>query len=193
MIHRVILNNFRESCTGTLEGLALLTILVGPNGGGKSTFLYALRDSYCSQLAEVRTVRDSSRGDRIGVDIWHEEGTDQLRADWCAHIRSLAGPKSLILLDGPEINQHPRSLGERAKTIWECVRLGSQVVLATHSLDLIDRLLFECTKHDVEGRQSEVEMMAVCRLDRRDGKQSQLWERGEEIRHARLEVDMDLR
>lgn len=51
-----------------------------------------------------------------------------------------AAPGGVVLLEEPEAAQHPRSLYESARAIAAAVRRGVQVVLSTHSLDLIDML-----------------------------------------------------
>ncbi len=47
----------------------------------------------------------------------------------------------LVLLEEPEAHQHPRFIGQVAEIIWAAVRRGVQVVLSTHSLELLDALL----------------------------------------------------
>lgn len=49
-------------------------------------------------------------------------------------------PGSTVLLEEPEATQHPRSLNESARGIAIAVKRGVQVILSTHSLDLIDML-----------------------------------------------------
>jgi predicted ATPase len=50
-------------------------------------------------------------------------------------------PKGLALLEEPEVFQHPRSLGPCASAIVAAVDRGIQVVVSTHSQELIDQLL----------------------------------------------------
>lgn len=47
----------------------------------------------------------------------------------------------VVLLEEPESFQHPRYLGELATVLRDAASLGAQVVLSTHSLELIDLLL----------------------------------------------------
>ena len=51
-----------------------------------------------------------------------------------------AAPGGVVLLEEPETAQHPRSLQESARTVVAAVKRGVQVILSTHSLDLIDML-----------------------------------------------------
>jgi len=52
-------------------------------------------------------------------------------------------PKGLALLEEPEVFQHPRSLGPCARAIIGAVERGVQVVVTTHSQELIDQLLIQ--------------------------------------------------
>ncbi len=55
---------------------------------------------------------------------------------------AICGPGGLALLEEPEVHQHPRTLRLMAQGICEAVKRGVQVVLTTHSLELIENLLF---------------------------------------------------
>jgi predicted ATPase len=50
-------------------------------------------------------------------------------------------PKGVVLLEEPETFQHPRYLQELATLLHLAARDGTQVILSTHSLELIDLLL----------------------------------------------------
>jgi energy-coupling factor transporter ATP-binding protein EcfA2 len=52
----------------------------------------------------------------------------------------LASAKSLVLIEEPECFQHPRYLDELAGLLWAAQTRGTQVVLSTHSLDLLRRM-----------------------------------------------------
>ena len=49
----------------------------------------------------------------------------------------------LVLLEEPEAFQHPRYLRELAGLIWGAIGQGTQVILSTHSLDLLRFLLLD--------------------------------------------------
>jgi hypothetical protein len=49
----------------------------------------------------------------------------------------------VVLLEEPEVHQHPGAILQSAKAILAAVRRDIQVILSTHSLDLIDALLSE--------------------------------------------------
>lgn len=73
----------------------------------------------------------------------------------------LAGPsEGTVLLEEPEVHQHPRSLLCGARAIVSAVRRGLQVVLTTHSLELIDLLLGELTEEEL----ADPTMMSIRKL-----------------------------
>ncbi len=49
--------------------------------------------------------------------------------------------KGVVLLEEPESFQHPRYLRELATLLFASAREGKQVILSTHSIELIDRIL----------------------------------------------------
>jgi predicted ATPase len=50
-------------------------------------------------------------------------------------------PKGVVLLEEPESFQHPRYLQELATLLHLAAREGTQIILSTHSIELIDMLL----------------------------------------------------
>lgn len=60
----------------------------------------------------------------------------------------------LALIEEPEVHQHPGSLKQSASTIVAGVERGLQVVVATHSLELIDELILSSSKQDLLGKLS---------------------------------------
>jgi predicted ATPase len=82
-------------------------------------------------------------------------------------------PEGLILLEEPEVYQHPKALWQTALAILANVRRGVQVVVTTHSLELIDAILAEASEDDLEG-------MAVFNLLLEDGKLVKGHQAGEE-------------
>ncbi len=52
-----------------------------------------------------------------------------------------ARPGGVVLLEEPEAHQHPRIVWQTAQVAWAAIRRGVQIILSTHSLDLIDALL----------------------------------------------------
>jgi predicted ATPase len=49
--------------------------------------------------------------------------------------------RGVVLLEEPEAFQHPRYLTELASLLLQATKEGSQVILSTHSIELIDLLL----------------------------------------------------
>jgi predicted ATPase len=56
----------------------------------------------------------------------------------------------VALLEEPEVHQHPGAIRQTARAILAAVRRQIQVVLTTHSLELIDALVSECSDDDLE-------------------------------------------
>lgn len=65
----------------------------------------------------------------------------------CLELASISG--GLILLEEPEVHQYPRSLMMMSKAIVETSKRNVQVVLSTHSLDLIRYLIDDAKQADV--------------------------------------------
>ncbi|MBN1607802.1 MAG: ATP-binding protein [Polyangiaceae bacterium] len=73
----------------------------------------------------------------------------------------LAAEGGTCLLEEPEIHQHPASLAQTAVAIVEAVRRGTQVIISTHSLDLIDRILATLTPSETTD-ESFCQLVRVC-------------------------------
>jgi energy-coupling factor transporter ATP-binding protein EcfA2 len=98
-----------------------------------------------------------------------------------------ARPGGVVLLEEPEVYQHPAALRQSARAIWAAVRRDVQVILSTHSLDLIDYLLNEATDEDL-GRLSLFRLL----LDDKGELQSTRIE-GPDVAFARGQIGDDLR
>ncbi|MBK9260772.1 MAG: AAA family ATPase [Polyangiaceae bacterium] len=59
-------------------------------------------------------------------------------------------PGGMALVEEPEIHQHPAGIHRTAKVLLAAMRRGVQVVVSTHSLDLIDSLVAEADANDLE-------------------------------------------
>ncbi len=98
-----------------------------------------------------------------------------------------ANSEGTILLEEPEVHQHPAALRQSARAIWVAIRRGLQVVLTTHSLELIDALLAESNDQDLEKLSlyrlalSEDGLLASTRIE------------GSDVAFARTEIENDLR
>ena len=94
--------------------------------------------------------------------------------------------EKLLLVEEPEIHQHPACIGHTAKLLLDAVREGTQIVATTHSLELIDYLLIHAVKDDLKNM-----ALIKCVLD--DGVLFNSLLRGEDIRFQRDTIEEDLR
>jgi hypothetical protein len=96
-----------------------------------------------------------------------------------------AAPGGVVLLEEPETAQHPRSLYESARAIAAAVKRGVQVILSTHSLELIDMLRAHL--------EDEPEKLSVHRLMCKVGELVVVRYSGAEVALARDAIGDDLR
>ena len=99
-------------------------------------------------------------------------------------LASLGG--GVALLEEPEVHQHPRAIRQSARAIWTAVNRDIQVILTTHSLELIDALL-------AEGGEENLGRLAVYRTSLKDGTLGTVRIPGEEAAFARAKIEDDLR
>lgn len=95
-------------------------------------------------------------------------------------------PYGLVLIEEPEVYQHPRSLRQSARLLWANVRRQVQTVLTTHSLELIDALLSEANEDDLGA-------LALFNLELDGGELRAGRRSGKEIAFARSTLENDLR
>ena len=91
-----------------------------------------------------------------------------------------------VFLEEPEAHQHPASIRQSARAMLAGIRSGLQLVVATHSLELIDALLTELAD-------DELPQFSVHRLQLTDGYLRTSSIVGEDIRLSRREIAEDLR
>jgi hypothetical protein len=101
-------------------------------------------------------------------------------------LKLTAAPGELVLLEEPETHQHPGAMLQTAGAILAAVREGVQIVLSTHSLELIDSLLAESSDEDLE-------QLSLFRLSLKDGVLKSRRMPGSEVGFARGEIEQDLR
>jgi predicted ATPase len=97
-----------------------------------------------------------------------------------------ARPGAVVLIEEPELHQHPGALRQSARAILAAVHRGIQVVLTTHSLELIDALLAAASKEDLE-------KLGVYRLQLQAGLPKSHRLSGSEVAFARGQIEDDLR
>lgn len=97
-----------------------------------------------------------------------------------------ASPGGLVLVEEPEVYQHPRSIRQGAKALLAAMRRGVQLVVTTHSLELIDAVVGQASTEDLD-------QLALFNLALSKGtlKSSRL--PGPEIEFARRTLENELR
>jgi hypothetical protein len=111
---------------------------------------------------------------------------DGVRALMRLSLEMVTRNKGLVLVEEPEVHQHPGALRQSAKAILGSVRRGTQVILSTHSLELIDALLAEATPEDLK-------LFSTYRLRLQQGKLEASRLTGEEMAFSRGQIEDDLR
>jgi predicted O-methyltransferase YrrM len=92
----------------------------------------------------------------------------------------------VVLMEEPEVHMHPGAIRQCARAILAAVRRKTQIILSTHSLELIDALLAESSDEDLA-------RFSLYRLQLQDGvlKSSRL--PGPDIAFSRTTIEDDLR
>ena len=93
----------------------------------------------------------------------------------------------VVLLDEPEAHKHPAAIFQTAKVILAAIRSGIQIILATHSLELLDALVSE-TKDD-----EELTKLSLYRLHLDSGHLISSRLDGADVAFARSRIEDDLR
>jgi hypothetical protein len=92
----------------------------------------------------------------------------------------------VVLLEEPEVHQHPGAIRQTVRAILAAVRREIQVVLSTHSLELIDYILAESGAEDLD-------RLSLYRLQLHDGMLATYRMPGSEVALARSQIEEDLR
>jgi hypothetical protein len=100
-----------------------------------------------------------------------------------------AQPHGVVLVEEPELHQHPAALRQTARAILAAVRRDIQVILTTHNLDFIDSLLSEST---VNGH-ADLDKLSLYRTGLKNGRLLVTRYSGAEVAAARGEIQDDLR
>jgi predicted ATPase len=95
-------------------------------------------------------------------------------------------PQGTVLIEEPEVHQHPGAIRQTMRAILAAVRRDIQVVLSTHSLELIDSLLADSSEEDLE-------KLSLYRLQLEDGSLRSHRMSGSEVEFARTQIENDLR
>lgn len=103
------------------------------------------------------------------------------------HLSGLAG--GTLLIEEPEMHMHPKGAYACAKAIVGAVRRNVQVVMTTHSLEIIDLLLSELTDDEV----MDPGMMSLQKIRLRDGLLTAIAIPAFDAEQARTALSEDLR
>jgi len=95
-------------------------------------------------------------------------------------------PGGSVLVEEPEVYQHPAALRLTARVLLATMRRGVQVILTTHSLELIDMLVEEARPEDIPA-------LSLFTLALEDGVLRSGRLAGHQIQAARADVAEDLR
>ena len=95
-------------------------------------------------------------------------------------------PGGSVLVEEPEVYQHPAALRLTARVLLATMRRGVQIILTTHSLELIDMLVEEAGPEDIP--QLSLFTLALENGVLRSGRIA-----GHQIAAARSDVAEDLR
>ena len=98
----------------------------------------------------------------------------------------LTHSEKLLLLEEPEAHQHPACIQRTAKAIVEASRKDVQIVLSTHSLELIDYLLLKSEEEDLK-------RMALFKVVLKNGELLSSRLAGQEVMLERETIEEDLR
>ncbi len=142
-------------------------------------------------LKDFRLVTDEKTEPVVMLDFGNRAVPAALAGDGAYALIRLAFElaskrEPLVLLEEPEIHQHPASLRRTAQLIRAAVDRGTQVVLSTHSLDLFDFLVSDATP-------DQLNKISVYRLNLREGRLLNSRWLGTEIPHGREDAVRDLR
>ena len=97
-----------------------------------------------------------------------------------------ARPRGVVLIEEPEVHQHPGAVRQSVRAILAAVRRDIQVVITTHSLELIDSILAEASEEDIE-------RLSLYRLELEDGRLISHQLPGSEVAFSRTDIEKDLR
>ncbi len=97
-----------------------------------------------------------------------------------------ARPNGVVLVEEPELHQHPGAIAQSAKAILAAVRRQVQVVITTHSLELIDSLVSGLTDQ-------ELPLLSLYNMHLEQGTLKFFRSDGPEVALARTQIQDDLR
>jgi len=183
--------HFIDMRFGALNTPDLVDVLTAAKAEGRAGFA---RDILKEVVPSLETIEILKVGSGFGVGLVNEKTAvpidvsgDGLRGLARLSLELAARADGLVLLEEPEVHQHPRSLRMSARVIVAAVKRGIQVVLATHSLELIDNLI-----EFAEGEQL-LDSLNVQRLLLANGQLDTKRFPGDQAKRIRSELELELR
>ena len=144
-------------------------------------------------VSDARDIRILTEGNDPLVQIRYEDHSvpaalagDGMYSLLRLSLELASRPNGTVLLEEPEVHQHPGAIRQTMRAVLAAVRRGIQVVLTTHSLELIDALLAESSDEDIE-------KLSLYRLNLEEGRLISRRVPGSEVVFSRCEVEKDLR
>ena len=95
-------------------------------------------------------------------------------------------PEGIVLFEEPEVHQHPGAIRQTMRAVLAAVRRDIQVILTTHSLELIDALLAESSDEDLD-------RLSLYRMQLENGALQSHRMSGPEVAFSRQQIEDDLR
>lgn len=169
----------------------LVDVLTAAKAEGRAAFA---REILKEVVPSLDTLEILKVGQGFGVSLVNDQSGvplavsgDGVRGLARLALELAAQPGGLVLVEEPEVHQHPKSLRMSAKVIVAAVKREIQVVLATHSLELIDNL--------IEFAESEkmIDQLTVQRLLLADGQLDAKRIPGDQAKRIRSELELELR
>lgn len=159
--------------------------------GRKRAMLELLRPLLGPQFEDISIVTEPTNQSEVHILFSWGSVPVELAGDGVAAAVKLAlmlsaADGGLALLEDPETHQHPRAMRQTSAVIWAAISRGIQVILTTHSLELIDDLL-DLAPDD------QIHKLSVIRVALRDGILAKSQFEGEQVRDARRELEAELR
>jgi hypothetical protein len=194
-----------EPVLSTLAGVAEVRLVEAVSRGWDTPLhrLWEQASSECRDL-EVESLVAPLLPGLKGFEVVEEDGAQHLQMVYADHELpvALAGdgarkllrlalelgsmPEGVLLLEEPEVHQHPQALRQTAKAIVAAEARGLQIVLTTQSLELLDALL-ACVSD------AGLERLTLYRLVLEDGVLSATGMPGGDVAVLRKAIEEDLR
>ncbi len=158
---------------------------------GRKKDVLALLEALVSDLDGVEILVEDDRTPMVYVDDGRNRVPASLSGDGIYAFLQLAlelaaSPGGLVLVEEPEVFQHLRAIRQSARALVAAVRRGVQIVVTTHSLELIDAILGESEEEDRE-------RLVLFNLLLSDGELKSSRFPGPDVAFARESMEKDLR